>query len=170
MVGTHPTIVNLPSSDAVPMEVSIAVHNVMVANKSTNTKPELFVREALRSAGFPGYRLHWRIDGEGGRYLCRPDISFPGRKLAVFVHGCFWHRCPRCNLGLPKSNVDYWIQKFDKNGTYLLKWGGSSQSANGKFYYAWGIAIDNADKVYVADRDPHRVQLFDNSGTYLNFK
>ena len=97
------------------MEVSIAVHNVMVANKSTNTKPELFVREALRSAGFPGYRLHWRIDGEGGRYLCRPDISFPGRKLAVFVHGCFWHRCPRCNLGLPKSNVDYWIQKFDKN-------------------------------------------------------
>ena len=115
MVGTHPTIVNLPSSDAVPMEVSIAVHNVMVANKSTNTKPELFVREALRSAGFPGYRLHWRIDGEGGRYLCRPDISFPGRKLAVFVHGCFWHRCPRCNLGLPKSNVDYWIQKFDKN-------------------------------------------------------
>ena len=115
MVGTHPTIVNLPSSDAVPMEVSIAVHNVMVANKSTNTKPELFVREALRSAGFPGYRLHWRIDGEGGSYLCRPDISFPGRKLAVFVHGCFWHRCPRCNLGLPKSNVDYWIQKFDKN-------------------------------------------------------
>ncbi|MEE2629657.1 MAG: very short patch repair endonuclease [Candidatus Thermoplasmatota archaeon] len=114
-----PTIVNLLSCDAVSMEVpdasSIAVHNVMIANKSTNTKPELFVRGALRSAGFTGYRLHWRIDGEGGRYLCRPDITFPGRKLAVFVHGCFWHRCPRCDLGLPKSNVEYWSQKFDKN-------------------------------------------------------
>lgn len=99
----------------VPSASSPAVHNVMMANKSTNTKPEIFVRRALRIAGFPGYRLHWRIDGEGGRYVCRPDITFPGRKLAVFVHGCFWHRCPRCDLGLPKSNSDYWGQKFDKN-------------------------------------------------------
>ena len=65
--------------------------------------------------GFPGYRLHWRIDGEDGRYICRPDIAFPGRKLAIFVHGCFWHRCPTCNLSLPKSNTDYWSQKFQKN-------------------------------------------------------
>jgi len=99
----------------VPSASSPAVHNVMVANKSTNTKPELVVRSLLRIAGFPGYRLHWRIDGEGGRYVCRPDISFPGRKLAIFVHGCFWHRCPKCDLGLPKSNVDYWRQKFEKN-------------------------------------------------------
>ena len=33
----------------------------------------------------------------------------------MFVHGCFWHRCPQCNLRLPKSNSDYWSQKFDKN-------------------------------------------------------
>ena len=99
----------------VPSASSPAVHNVMVANKSTNTKPELIVRSLLRTAGFPGYRLHWRIDGEGGRYVCRPDISFPGRKLAIFVHGCFWHRCPKCDLRLPKSNVDYWRQKFEKN-------------------------------------------------------
>jgi len=31
------------------------------------------------------------------------------------VHGCFWHRCPKCNLDLPKSNVDYWSQKFERN-------------------------------------------------------
>ena len=99
----------------VPPASSQAVHNVMVANKSTNTKPELIVRRLLRDAGFPGYRLHWRVDEGGGRYICRPDISFPGRKLAIFVHGCFWHRCPKCDLGLPKSNVDYWRQKFEKN-------------------------------------------------------
>jgi DNA mismatch endonuclease (patch repair protein) len=73
------------------------------------------VRKFLRNSGFPGYRLHWRIDGEDGRYICRPDITFPGRRLAIFVHGCFWHRCPTCNLSLPKSNVDYWSQKFQKN-------------------------------------------------------
>ena len=99
----------------VPPASSPAVHNVMIANKSTNTMPELLVRRFLRNSGFPGYRLHWRIDGEDGRYICRPDITFPGRKLAIFVHGCFWHRCPTCNLGLPKSNVDYWSQKFEKN-------------------------------------------------------
>ncbi len=99
----------------VPSASSPAVHNVMIANKSANTRPEIFVRCALRAAGFPGYRLHWRIDGVDGRYVCRPDISFPGRMLAVFVHGCFWHRCEKCNLKLPKSNVDYWSQKFKKN-------------------------------------------------------
>ena len=99
----------------VPSASSPAVHNVMVANKSTNTGPELVVRRLLRTAGFPGYRLHWRIDEEEGRYICRPDISFPGRKVAVFVHGCFWHRCPKCNMDLPKSNVDYWSNKFEKN-------------------------------------------------------
>ena len=99
----------------VPSGSSAAVHNVMVANKSTNTGPELIVRRLLRTAGFPGYRLHWRIDEDGGRYICRPDISFPGRKVAVFVHGCFWHRCPKCDMDLPKSNVDYWRNKFEKN-------------------------------------------------------
>lgn len=99
----------------VPKASSPAVHNVMIANRSTNTKPELLVRGMLREAGFPGYRLHWRIDNAGGRYLCRPDITFPGRRVAIFVNGCFWHRCPKCDLGLPKSNVEYWRQKFEKN-------------------------------------------------------
>ncbi len=49
-----------------PPATSPAVHNVMIANKSTNTKPELLVRRFLRNSGFPGYRLHWRIDGEDG--------------------------------------------------------------------------------------------------------
>ena len=88
-----------------PPASSPAVHNVMVANTSKDTKPELRVRRMLREAGYPGYRLHWRIDDEDGRYVCRPDITYPGRKLAIFVHGCFWHRCPTCDLGLPKTKL-----------------------------------------------------------------
>lgn len=81
----------------------------MQANKSKNTKPELLVRQALRASGWPGYRLHWK------KCPGRPDICFPGRKIAIFVNGCFWHRCPHCNLPDPKSNVDFWKAKFARN-------------------------------------------------------
>ena len=92
-----------------PHEVSIATRHVMQANKSKNTKPELLVRQALRSAGLPGYRLHWK------KAPGKPDVCFPGRKVAVFVHGCYWHRCPYCALPLPKTNVEFWAQKFARN-------------------------------------------------------
>ena len=98
-----------------PSASSPAVHNVMIANRSKDTKPEITVRKMLRDAGYSGYRLHWRVNDRRGKYLCRPDISFPGRKVALFVHGCFWHRCPKCNLSLPKSNTEYWRRKFSRN-------------------------------------------------------
>ena len=85
------------------------VRKSMKGNKRANTKPEQVVRQMLRNAGFPGYRLQWK------KCPGHPDIAFPGRKLAFFVHGCFWHRCPVCNLPVPKSNVDYWVTKFRKN-------------------------------------------------------
>lgn len=90
-------------------EVSLATRHTMQANKSKNTKPELFVRQALREAGLPGYRLHWK------KAVGKPDICYPGRKVAIFVNGCFWHRCPHCHLALPKSNVDFWRAKFERN-------------------------------------------------------
>ena len=88
---------------------SEATRHVMQANKSKNTKPELLVRSALREAGYTGYRLHWK------KAPGHPDICFPGRKIAIFVNGCFWHRCPRCALPTPKSNVEFWEGKFSRN-------------------------------------------------------
>ena len=44
----------------------------------------------------------------------RPDLYFPKLMLAVFIDGCFWHKCPICYTD-PKSNKDYWIPKIDKN-------------------------------------------------------
>ena len=127
----------------VPSASSPAVHNVMVANKSTNTGPELIVRRLLRTAGFPGYRLHWRIDEDGGRYICRPDISFPGRKVAVFVHGCFWHRCPKCNMDIPKSNVDYWSKKFEKNVERDRKKESSLRENGWRVHTIWECELDD---------------------------
>ncbi len=80
----------------------------MRGNKSQNTKPELLLRKALREAGQPGYRLHWKLPG-------KPDIAYPGKKVAIFVNGCYWHGCPRCAKKPAKSNADYWTAKIAYN-------------------------------------------------------
>jgi len=85
-----------------------SVSKVMRANKGKDTKPERMMREALRSVGLRGYRKHWKIAG-------KPDIAYPGRRIAIFVNGCFWHRCPTCNLPLPRSSVGFWKAKFERN-------------------------------------------------------
>lgn len=85
------------------------VRKCMKANKSKNTTPELMVRKALREEGYPGYRLNWK------KALGKPDICYPGRKIAIFINGCFWHRCPKCNLPLPVHNSEYWIPKLERN-------------------------------------------------------
>lgn len=92
-----------------PPATYAATTKAMKANRGKGTKPELILRKALWHEGARGYRLNWK--GAPGR----PDICFPGRRLAIFVHGCFWHRCPRCHLGLPKSNTDFWKRKFELN-------------------------------------------------------
>ena len=126
-----------------PPASSPSVRRSMMGNKSQNTKPEIRARRILREAGFPGYRLHWRIDDDEGRYICRPDITYPGRKLAIFVHGCFWHRCPKCDLGLPKSNVDYWSQKFEKNIERDRKKEGSLRENGWSVHTIWECDLDD---------------------------
>ncbi len=91
-----------------PAATDYGTHRSMQGNKGKDTKPELLVRERLREAGLTGYRLQWKVPG-------RPDVAWPGRKVAVFINGCFWHRCPRCNPSTPKKNTEYWDAKFARN-------------------------------------------------------
>jgi DNA mismatch endonuclease (patch repair protein) len=81
----------------------------MKGNVRSNTKPELRLRGLLREAGYPGYRLHWK-QAPG-----TPDIAYPGRRVAIFVNGCFWHRCPHCTPPSPKSHSEFWSAKFQRN-------------------------------------------------------
>ncbi|MDB5441491.1 MAG: very short patch repair endonuclease [Caulobacteraceae bacterium] len=82
---------------------------VMRRVKSRDTTPEMTVRRALTRLG-ARYRLH-RADLPG-----KPDIVLPGRRLALFVHGCFWHGhdCAR-GARVPKQNQDYWLGKVGRN-------------------------------------------------------
>lgn len=91
-----------------PPASNYAVHKSMQGNKRANTKPELLVRERLRKAGLTGYRLQWKVPGH-------PDIAWPGKRVAIEVRGCFWHRCPHCKPSAPKKNVEYWEAKFARN-------------------------------------------------------
>ena len=80
----------------------------MKSNKRRDTRVELKLRRMLREAGYPGYRLQWKVPG-------RPDIAYPGKRIAIMVNGCFWHRCPMCDLPLPVHNAEFWKSKFDAN-------------------------------------------------------
>ena len=92
-----------------PVPLNKMVSKVMSANKSKHTKPEITFRKTLWDNGIRGYRLNWRkVPGS-------PDIAFIRQKLAIFINGCFWHRCPKCELPLPKSNTEFWKDKFNKN-------------------------------------------------------
>lgn len=92
-----------------PIPEKMVTSKVMSANKGKNTKPEILLRKALCNEGIKGYRLHWK------KASGTPDIAFPRRKLAIFVNGCYWHRCPQCKLTVPKSNTEFWEKKFTRN-------------------------------------------------------
>lgn len=92
-----------------PIPNKESVSRVMSANKGKDTSPEIALRRELFACGIRGYRL--RVAAVPGR----PDVVFVKRKLAIFVHGCFWHKCPTCRNPLPKTHRDFWRKKFTTN-------------------------------------------------------
>lgn len=81
----------------------------MARVKGKDTKPEMRLRRALHAAG-----LRYRLQAK--ELAGRPDIVFRQAKLAVFVHGCFWHRHPGCeHARMPKSRLDFWEPKLAAN-------------------------------------------------------
>ncbi|MBU1032032.1 very short patch repair endonuclease, partial [Patescibacteria group bacterium] len=75
--------------------------------KSRNTKPELILRRYLHKSGFR-YRVNYPLFG-------KPDLVFPKKKIAIFVHGCFWHQHGCKNSVIPKTNNAFWKEKLNKN-------------------------------------------------------
>lgn len=81
----------------------------MAQIRGTNTGPEMELRSMLHRAGYR-FRLH-RKDLPG-----RPDLVLPMHRLAIQVHGCFWHRHTNCKLAYtPKTNRHSWLKKFAQN-------------------------------------------------------
>lgn len=82
---------------------------IMTAVRSDGkSRTEIEFGQLLTAAGARGYRKQWRVHGS------KPDFAWPGRKVAIFVDGCFWHGCTRCK-SLPTSNVEFWRTKIEGN-------------------------------------------------------
>lgn len=75
--------------------------------RSANTSIELLFRRYVWQKGLRGYRIKNKITG-------KPDLYFPVAKIAVFIDGCFWHKCPEHYVE-PKSNLSYWLPKIERN-------------------------------------------------------
>lgn len=81
----------------------------MAAVKSRDTKPELVVRKFLHGMGYR-FRLYCK-DLPG-----KPDIVLPKYNVAIFVHGCYWHRHPGCKkASTPTTNPEFWKKKFSES-------------------------------------------------------
>lgn len=92
-----------------PVPASSRVSEQMSRIRAKDTGPERDLRSALAKAGIKGYRLNY------AKAPGKPDVAFVGRKVAVFIHGCFWHCCPHCQPPRPKTHRDFWEEKLDRN-------------------------------------------------------
>lgn len=94
-----------------PVPSSAAVTKRMKHQRVTGTAPELAVRRLLHARGLR-YRVDFKLPLPGVRR--RSDVAFPRLRVAVFVDGCMWHRCPSHGTQ-PKANADWWRAKLDAN-------------------------------------------------------
>jgi len=103
--------------------------------KSTDTKVELLLRKSLYKLGYR-YRVHFPVLG-------KPDIAFPKSKVAVFVHGCFWHMHGCKNSSIPKSNTVFWKNKLLKNKERDEKINETLKKDRWKIVIVWECDLEN---------------------------
>lgn len=119
----------------------------MQAVKSRNTTPEMQLRSLLFAEGYR-YRLHTKtLPG-------KPDIVFHKRKKAIFVHGCFWHGHDCVKGKLPKTNIDFWADKINRNKTRDLDNNARLEAEGWSVLLVWQCELKNPRTVL------HKTQSF----------
>jgi DNA mismatch endonuclease (patch repair protein) len=127
--------------------------------RSSNTKPEVLLRKALHARGLR-FRLH-------GRQLPgKPDVVLPRHRVAIFVHGCFWHRHEGCKVATtPKSNTQFWIDKFDRNVARDKRVRSELEAAGWRVIVSWECELDTPAKAAdTAERLDKFIRGGDESG------
>lgn len=95
-----------------PPASSELVSRTMKKVRVRDTEEEMAVRRWLFAQGFR-YRVQYRPkEPKIGRSSI--DIAFPGKQIAIFIDGCFWHGCPE-HGAIPKANSEWWSNKLDEN-------------------------------------------------------
>lgn len=114
---------------------------IMGRVRGKNTRPEMTVRRLVHGLGYR-YRLHAK-DLPG-----TPDLVFRPKKKVIFVHGCFWHRhtsCPLCRI--PKSRVDFWTSKLERNAARDLKNTATLAAAGWKVLVIWECELKDTARL-----------------------
>lgn len=120
------------------------------SQRRRDTKPELLLRSELHRRG-----LRYRVDRKIVDVVrSRPDIVFGPARMAVFVDGCFWHRCPEHGT-VPKNNRDWWIAKLDANVDRDRRVDRTLTEAGWLVYRVWEheSPVDAADRIEGMLRD-----------------
>lgn len=112
--------------------------------RSRDTRPEIALRKGLHALG-----LRFRLDNR--KLPGKPDIVLPRYKSVVFVHGCFWHRHEGCKVATtPKSNTDFWVQKFDRNVARDARVTGDLEALGWRVFVVWECELDSGRKASAA--------------------
>lgn len=127
-----------------PIPADERTSELMSRVRGRDTGPELHLRQALRAAGLRGYRLHY------GHAPGRPDVAFVKHKVAVFVHGCFWHGCPHCRPQRPKSNRTFWRVKLERNQARDRRKAGQLRRAGWSVITIWECRLRQRPTVQLA--------------------
>lgn len=102
-----------PDADGPAQQISAssaAVSARMQRQARADTAPEMAVRRLLHARGHR-YRVGWPVPGSRRRTI---DVAFVGRRVAVFIDGCFWHSCP-IHATSPRANAGWWTSKLSRN-------------------------------------------------------
>ena len=116
-------------------------HMARIAGK--HTAPEMAVRRLVAALGHR-YRLH------GAKLPGKPDLVFAGKRKAIFVHGCFWHRhaAKTCKLArLPKTRLDFWLPKLEGNRKRDARNRRALARAGWKTLVVWECQLGNIDRM-----------------------
>jgi DNA mismatch endonuclease (patch repair protein) len=126
---------------------------MMSGIRGKDTLAERCVRSYLHRAG-----LRFRINDPA--LPGRPDIVFPRYATVVFVHGCFWHRHPRCPLAaVPKTRRSFWLRKFASNVEHDRRTARALRSAGWRVLVLWEcqLSTDSMERLFfeIVSRDPN---------------
>lgn len=125
--------------------------------RSSNTNPEIVVRKLLHRRGYRFRLNNLTLPG-------KPDIVLPKYKIAIFVHGCFWHRHNGCrDATMPASNLEYWREKFSKNTIRDRRVKKELRRLGWRVITLWGCQVGNPNLVLERLRKTVKTSFYDRA-------
>ena len=126
---------------------------IMSRIRGRDTLPEIVVRKALHAKG-------WRFRVCDKRFQGKPDIVIPKAKTIIDVRGCFWHRHGCKDSTMPKSNIEFWMEKWSKNVRRDHRNEAAWRNAGWNLIVVWQCALDGSKADCALERICSKVGLW----------